>query len=199
MPAVAGRFDWEMVQTPLAGAAEPTDAGLVVEARDGVTVILVDGHGQGTEAVRCVRAALGLARAHQGEPPAALFGRVHARLAETSGASLVLARVSARLERLEFSGVGRIHGWLQSPTGTIDLVSAPGVVGIGARVLPHCVIHSWTADSTLVLAADGLVDRWESSLPAGPAFRSAASVAQALLRGFARPPDDVSLVVLRAR
>src|SRR5262245_24176486 len=115
MRAALARFEWETLSTPLAGVAEATDGHLVVTSRGGVTALLADSHGQGHSALLAKRAAVCAAKDRLEDEPVELFGRIHRRLIDTPGVSLVQARVSSRTRQLEFTGVGRIHAFLITP------------------------------------------------------------------------------------
>jgi hypothetical protein len=198
MPTVVGAFQWEVLVAPLPGVREPTDAHWIGESKGTLTAVLARGQGQGQSALTASNLAVAVLRTHATDPPTGLMARAHGRLADTVGASALIARIRASEERLDFCGVGRLRAVLVAPRGgALELVSGPGVLGIGRAVAPRGAVFPWTRDSLLVLASDGVVDHWDLSRARAFARAPLAEVVRGLIEPFGRVPDDVSLVVIR--
>ncbi len=197
MPAVLARFQWQVLATPLPGVRELTDAHSVAESRGALTALLIDGHGQGQSALATSRTALAAVRPNLDQPPAIMFARTHGRLLDTPGVSLVCARISAAGERLDFCGIGRLHAVLVARSRVVSLASVPGVLGVGRSVPPRPLVLPWTRESLLVLASDGLVDRWDLGRVHCFARAPLAEVVRGLIQPFQRVPEDVTLIVIR--
>jgi hypothetical protein len=198
MPTVLGAFQWEVFVAPLPGVREPTDAHWIGESKGTLTVVLARGQGQGQSALTASNLALAVLRTHANEPPTALLSRAHARLADTVGASALIARIRPGEERLDFCGVGRLRALLVAPrAGALELASRAGVLGVGRAIVPHGSVFPWTRDSLLVLASDGVVDQWDLSRVRAFARAPLAEVVRGLIEPFGRVPDDVTLVVIR--
>ena len=176
---------------------DPTDTYLVEEYRGDLVAVLIDGHGQGQMALSASLKALAVVKGALNHDPPQFFARTHQRLTDSTGVSMVQARVSPEQERVDFHGVGRIHGLVLSARGVVSLESAPGVLGMGRVVPPHSQVVKWTRDSLLLLASDGVVDRWKLDLVDGLFRASPALVIHNLIQPFGRIPDDVTLIAIR--
>jgi hypothetical protein len=198
MPTTVGAFQWEVFVAPLPGVREPTDARWIGESRGTLTAVLARGQGQGQSALTASNVAMGVLRTHATDPPSALVARAHTRLADTVGASAVIARIRASEERLDFCGIGRLRALLVAPrAGALELASGPGVLGVGRAVAPHGSVFPWSRDSLLVLASDGAVDQWDLRRVRAFARAPLAEIVRGLIEPFGRVPDDVTLMVIR--
>lgn len=174
------------------------DAWVLLPREGGFLAVVADGLGHGRLAAEASVAAVEIAAAHPGEPPAELLERMHAALRATRGAAVAVAAVDAASGVLRYAGIGNISGVCLAPGAMRSLVTHNGIVGHELRRSQEFT-YPWTPESTLVMYSDGLgsqwrVDRYPGLLACGPAL-----LAGVLYRDFTRRRDDVTVLAVRMR
>jgi serine/threonine protein phosphatase PrpC len=169
------------------------DAG-AWEAEGKVVLCLADGLGHGREAERAAREAVGYVGSHLAVPMRELFDGCNAALRDTRGAAMAVAVVDRHRSTLSFAGVGNVRG-LATGTPTTRLTCDFGTLGAGFRRLAVETVHLETG-SLVILASDGLSERFEVSAYDEAVRRSPRALATRLLSDWtARPPDDAAVLV----
>lgn len=173
------------------------DAWVVAHRPEGARVLVVDGIGHGPQAREAARRAVVAAAAEPGGPGAVVEACHHA-LRAARGAALAVAEVNAQEGRVRFAGVGNVTGAVLGGPRRQNMVSVNGTAGHGPLRVRE-FDYTWTPDSLLVMASDGLGTRWSLEDYPGLAARHPALVAAVLYRDHTRRRDDVTVVALRDR
>lgn len=198
MPLTAVRFESHALCLPLAGVREPSDAAVIQTCGAGLLAILIDPCGQGQSAlVAAKRAVVEIGRGGPGL--AGLFPRIHRAVLLTQGVSVGAALIDPVAGRFEFAGIGRVYGAVATPSGIEVLASDQGTLGVGLPRSPSVVSLPWQSGSTLVLAADGLVDAWDLTQLRHGLSGPLESLGRRLGGYQHRMPEDASVVLVREK
>ncbi len=181
---------------PYPGEDVNGDSSLVVPEDDGLLVAVADGMGHGSEAAKASQEAIAHVRENGCEDFASVFAELHEGLRRTRGTALTLVRILLGDRKLVHAGIGNVEARVH-PDGSSSLLVKPGVLGAGRPPATRVNEMAWPKGATLVVYTDGILGRW--SLDETPQFasRPVAMVSHLLLRRFARPNDDATLVVAR--
>lgn len=180
------------------GESVSGDAWAVENSRDGVTVLVADGLGHGSEAHNAARLATEQLAAHPHDEPLELIELCHAALARTRGAAVAVAKLVASAERGSYASVGNIVCRLERAPASRHLISYNGIVGHAMRKTQE-LAFPWPQHALLILHSDGLGTQWDLAAYPGLAARHPALIAAVLYRDYDRGRDDVTVVVLRNR
>jgi len=184
------------VSVPMPGETTCGD-GWAADERDGcATVVVVDGLGHGPLAHAAAKAAIASFREHPRAMPDELIGLFHAALRSTRGAAACVARVDARKERIDYSGVGNLEARIVGSGVERRLVSQFGTLGHDLRKI-RGFEYDFPHGATLIVHSDGLGRHWNLSDYPGLGEHHPALVAGVLYRDHQRGRDDATVVVLR--
>ncbi|HVY80288.1 MAG TPA: ATP-binding protein [Steroidobacteraceae bacterium] len=174
------------------------DAWAVEFSRAGVTALVADGLGHGSDAHDAARLATDQLAAHPHSEPLELLEICHAALARTRGAAVAVAKLIAPAGRGSYASVGNIVCRVEHAPGSRQLVSYNGIVGHTMRKTQE-LAFPWPERALLILHSDGLGTQWDLAAYPGLAARHPALIAAVLYRDYDRGRDDVTVVVLRNR
>ncbi len=191
-------IEWGVAEQPLPGQAESGDRSVVQVANGRAMIAVIDGLGHGSEAALASRAAVEVLESRADEGILELFRRCHARLQNTRGAAITVARYDAATHRIQWLGAGNVRAILlrASSEGTMDyrdMLIYSGVVGLR---LPTFELRSLEArqGDVLYLATDGIEGGFPESLRHG---ESPQAQADRLLASHRVHTDDALILVAR--
>jgi hypothetical protein len=107
-----------------------------------------------------------------------------------------VAVIDRERREVRYAGVGNISAGIVTGDGSRSLVSHNGTVGLQMRKTQEFV-YPWPSGALLVMHSDGLATRWRLDQYPGLYRQDPALIAAMLYRDYARPRDDVSVVVCR--
>jgi phosphoserine phosphatase RsbX len=153
-------IEWCVVSRAVPGENVSGDLHIVVPARDGLLVGVVDGLGHGDEATAAAQKAVAVLSAHCDEPVVALIRRCHEALRTTRGAAMTILALNPSDRTAAVVGVGNVEMVLVRA----DLAARParesallrnGVVGYRLPPLQAGVLDVAPGD-VVVFATDGV-------------------------------------------
>jgi serine phosphatase RsbU (regulator of sigma subunit) len=160
-------------------------------------IAVIDGLGHGPQAAEAALAATTDLAARPGRDPVAAVQSCHEALMGTRGAAMLVACVDPGAGQLTIAGVGNVEAQLWQHGRAQHLMSDRGIVGSTLpRIRPIAV--ALDADWLLLIYTDGIRNRFDLG-----AVRETApdgrGCAEALLHGWSRPTDDVTVLVAQPR
>lgn len=190
--------DWEFGAVSVARNGESVcgDAWGILQAPEGITVVVADGLGHGPDARRAASTAVEVLHGQSGRPLPGLIDLAHARLRATRGAAIAFARQAAGRDDLSYAGVGNISATIWMNGSRRSLVSHNGIVGHNMYKSAEFG-YAWPVGALLVMHSDGLETRWDLSGDPALARAHPSIIAAALFRAHWRKRDDVTVVVGR--
>jgi anti-sigma regulatory factor (Ser/Thr protein kinase) len=180
---------------PIAGETESGDAWAVLQRRDSITMLAVDGLGHGPEAAKAAAAAIDTLKTSPAQAPGLLMDACHAALRPTRGAAMAIATLNPATQELAFAGIGNIMASIYVDGGRRQLMSHNGIVGHNVRKVQE-LLFPCPAGALVVLASDGISTQWDLEQYPGLLAREPAMIAAVLLRDHGRRRDDASVLVL---
>lgn len=211
-PAQPAWYRWGAVNVPIEGGSVSGDGWAlsdlpaprtvqqeVGEAYEGgLSAVVVDGLGHGTEAHDAAAAALSAFAASPGESLEELVGRAHEAMRPTRGGVLALCSVNPARGELRYGAIGNVAGMLLQQGTSQRLLSHDGT--LGTSLLPpsaRVASYPWLPGAVLVVASDGLRSSWDPLAYPGLLAHHPAVVAAVLQRDYGRPNDDATVLVVR--
>jgi len=184
------------VAVPKPGEEVSGDGWSVQRDADGMTLLVVDGLGHGTEAALAANAAVEQFGRSTGAGPAEMLSALHLAMRPTRGGAVAVARVEWRTSMVAFAGLGNIAGALASGDGQLRrMVSHNGTAGHVARKIQ--AFDYPCGDGLLIMHSDGIATSWSLGAYPGLAHAHPMLVAAVLYRDWARGRDDATVVVAR--
>lgn len=195
-----GPIEWGFSDRPRVGEDVCGDRALAIDSGDDTVLLAVlDGLGHGPEA--CAASTLGVqtirnARVWSLEE---IFHMTDRALAGTRGAVITLARIDSRAGALRWAGVGNVRADLvaKHPGGPQVRASARLTAGVVGFRLPNSLFPQEMPirpGDLLVFVTDGIVDGYLRDIDFSA---STSSIAEAILRDYARDDDDALALVAR--
>ncbi|MCG6188271.1 SpoIIE family protein phosphatase [Maribellus maritimus] len=157
-------------------------------------VAVIDGLGHGKEANIASQMAKEQILLRPELPLDALIQHVHNGIRGTRGAVIGLVFADTQKNKLRFTGIGNIEGFLNTSSGKKNLISFGGIVGHNMRT-PRIFEFDFNPGDILCLTTDGITSRWNpddlnwKDHPQQPA--------EYILRNFSRQNDDATVLILR--
>ena len=181
---------------PYPGEACNGDAWQVDWHEGRCRVAIVDGLGHGELAANAASFALRALEAQPELSPEASLRVCHAALRSTRGAAISLALIDPMLRQLTYCGVGNTEASLLVDGHWVHLVAYRGIVG---ATLPRLrsFSHALGLDWMLIMYTDGIRSRFRHEALADAAAHKPQTLADAILRGWARETDDATVLVAR--
>ncbi|MGE0173343.1 MAG: ATP-binding SpoIIE family protein phosphatase [Oligoflexales bacterium] len=191
-----GDFEVGAVSIPLAGETVCGDAWTVDETGPDLNALVVDGLGHGRSANIAALEAVDVFENTEVGSLSQMLTNIHGRLKSTRGAAAFLLK--AKVDSIEYAGVGNIRALIQTPGNMKSLISQNGTVGMQIRSA-RVQTQDWNGHGYLILHSDGLMARWDLSQYPGIFGKHPSILAGVLFRDFQRGGDDVTVVVIRRR
>jgi anti-sigma regulatory factor (Ser/Thr protein kinase) len=184
------------VAVPKPGEEVSGDGWSVQRDDDGMSLLVVDGLGHGTEAALAANAAIEQFGRSRGAGPAEMISALHFAMRPTRGGAVAVARVDWRTSTVAFAGLGNIAGTLAGADGQVRrMVSHNGTAGHVARKVQ--AFDYPCGDGLLIMHSDGIATSWSLGAYPGLANAHPMLVAAVLYRDWARGRDDATVVVAR--
>jgi anti-sigma regulatory factor (Ser/Thr protein kinase) len=179
----------------VAGEVECGDTWRLAK-QDGLTALLVaDGLGHGPLAATASRAAAAAFSARPFDAPSETLQHLHQALSGGRGAAAACAVLDAGNSKVRYSGTGNIAGSVVSAERSRGMVSHNGILGV-QLLRKQQFEYQCSPGEHVVMHSDGMSARWSLNAYPGLFMRHAAVIAGVLYRDYARPRDDVTVVVL---
>lgn len=190
-------FRWGGVSVPIGGESVSGDAWAV--SCDGrLSALVADGLGHGPAAHEAAQAGV---RAFSQDPlaaPATFLRRAHEAMLPTRGAAVGRATIDPAANRLTYVAVGNVGARTLRGGNESRLLGRDGVLGTEHAVLRAAPVEVlWTRDGTLLLASDGLDQRWRLADYPGLTSHHPTVVAATIERDHGRDRDDVTVLVVQ--
>ncbi len=190
---------WQIgaVSLPVDGETVCGDTWALTVHGKTLTLLVADGLGHGPEAATASRLIASVLDLEPGLPPGAALQAAHTLGKGTRGAAAALAQVDQGGAQLHFAGVGNIAACIVAADGSRQhMVSYNGIVGSNVRKVKEDVA-GWSPAAVLIMHSDGIGTRWNFDSYPGLVARHPALIAAVIYRDFARPRDDLTVVVVR--
>jgi negative regulator of sigma-B (phosphoserine phosphatase) len=190
--------EWGLAGRCRRGEATSGDLGIVNVSAAGALVAGIDGLGHGSEAARAARTAADVIRGSPSRDLVRLVERCHVALADTRGAAISLAFVSATQGGLTWLGVGNVAGRVLSGDPSVtrpksSLAVASGILGHELPRVRTAAIRLRAGD-ILLLATDGIEPAFADSLDISG---STQAISERILADYWKPSDDALVVAVR--
>ena len=190
-------YDIGSISRPRFLEAENGDAFIVKHGGNATLVGVIDGLGHGSKAHEASEAARDYVERHFDLPLDKIFQGTDRACRGTRGVVMALARFDWNADRIVTASVGNIDAKIYPVSRANCFEIRRGILGLNAP-RPLVKESAWDADHILALYSDGLKQHWSwQDYPELPK-KSAAEMAQALLRALGRDDDDTTVVVVRS-
>jgi serine/threonine protein phosphatase PrpC len=168
-----------------------------IATRDQRTLLaVIDGLGHGRGAKQAADVAIDSLGEWTGEDVDEILTTAHDALRATRGAVMGVAIIDRAAERVHYAGVGNIAVRAFETHERFSPIPSNGT--LGARLGKIRVwSHDWTEGATLLLASDGLSEKWDISSYPGLLKRSPQILAGVMMRDYERKADDATVLVAR--
>jgi len=171
------------------------DAFLVnnVSAHVCITAV-IDGLGHGKEANLAAELVKENILLKSNLPLDSLMNHIHHAIKGTRGAVIGLARINTETNRLSFSGIGNIEGFILTKVEKKTLLSFGGIIGHNMRT-PRVFESDFEPGDTLCMYSDGITSRWraENFNWDEPPQKNA----ELILSTHSRLNDDATILIIR--
>lgn len=182
------------ISVALAGEIECGDMWRLANHGGSTAILVVDGLGHGPLAATASKAAVATFSQHPFDAPSAIMQHLHRALSGSRGAAAACAVVNGQQAKVIYAGIGNIAGSIVSPERSRGMVSHNGIVGV-QMLRQQQFEYACSAQDRIVMHSDGMSARWVIGAYPGLFLRHAAVIAGVLYRDYARPKDDVTIVV----
>ncbi len=189
-------LDVSAISLPLPGETACGDAWAVWQEPNRTVIMVVDGLGHGELAAQAAQEAVQVFQEHPELPPARLIKACHDRMRHTRGAAMAVAEIYHRTHEIWYAGVGNINGRVYTGATSKGMVSYSGTVGHTIRKINEFT-YALPPGAVLVMASDGVSNRWEFEDYPGLVVRQPATIAARLCRDFRRTTDDSTVLIAR--
>jgi anti-sigma regulatory factor (Ser/Thr protein kinase) len=180
---------------PKPGESLNGDTYLVTHLGPNLSVAaVIDGLGHGSEANLASQIAREQIILKSELPVNTLMKHIHNSLQGTRGTTIGLIRINTESNRLSFSGIGNIEGFIFSPDGKKTLMSYGGIMGHNMRT-PRIFDFDFKPGDTICMYSDGITSRWK--IDDIDWTEHPQRNAEYLLNQFSRPNDDATILIIR--
>ena len=155
---------------------------------------IVDGLGHGREANIASQMVKERLLLRPELPLDALMGHIHSGIRGTRGAVIGLFLADTEKNKLLYTGIGNIEGFLYAQGEKKNLLSYGGIVGHNMRT-PRIFDFSFCPGDYLCLYTDGITSRWNSQDINRE--KHPQQSAEYILTNFSRQNDDATILIIR--
>jgi anti-sigma regulatory factor (Ser/Thr protein kinase) len=197
-PVSSPSLQTAVICLPKTGESVPGDAWAQCTLSGGEQAFMVaDGLGHGPEAARAAIAATQVFARRCEDEPAVILETCHKALAATRGAAVSVGRLSARVRKGSFAGVGNVACRMEQGPTRRQFVTHNGTLGHNLRRVQQ-FDFDFDPAAVVIFHSDGLATHWNLADYPGLAQRHAGVIAAVLYRDHERGGrDDVTVLVIR--
>ncbi len=155
---------------------------------------VMDGLGHGKEAHMASQLAREQILLKAGQPVDVLLNHVHAGTRGTRGLVASIVSINTEANKITFSGIGNIDGFVYSSGRKNNLLSYGGIIGHNMRT-PRVFEYDFNPGDFLCLSSDGITSRWrfeDINWKDHPQKN-----AEFLLTNYSRNNDDATVLIVR--
>jgi anti-sigma regulatory factor (Ser/Thr protein kinase) len=172
------------------------DAWEVIETKQGLRAIVVDGLGHGPFAEQAAREAVAVFRRQVATGVADTLKLIDQALTKTRGAAGAIVELCPTKKQVTAAGVGNISMRLMNNGESKSFGCDNGTLGTGVPRIRE-FMQPWTDGSVLVMHSDGVRTHWNLDDYPGLLRRHPGLVAGLLYRDFQRGRDDATVIAVR--
>ena len=160
-------------------------------------VSIVDGVGHGEFAHAAAAKARHYIETHYDQSITNIFRGVELNCRGTRGVVMALAKFDWGNSKLIFGSVGNIESHVSGGSEKINFIARRGIVGKSAP-MPRVTENHWDPEAIMIIHSDGLqsIRHWGDYLNNNN-DKSSTSIAQQMLRDYARPEDDATVIIIK--
>lgn len=155
---------------------------------------VIDGLGHGKEAHLASQLAREQFIQKAGQPVDMLLNHVHSATRGTRGLVASVVSIDTENNKLSFSGIGNIEGFIVNGTEKKNLLSYGGIIGHNMRT-PRVFEFPFAPGDFLCLSSDGITSRWhleDIDLKDHPQRN-----AEHIINHYSRDNDDATILIIR--
>lgn len=157
-------------------------------------VAVIDGLGHGKNAHIASQLAKEQIVLKPNLPVDALLKHIHNSIRGTRGAVIGIAGLDTENNKISFTGIGNIEGFLLTSEGKKNLLSFGGIIGHNMRT-PRVFTFDFHPSDILCLYSDGITTRWNTD---DINWREhPQSNAEYIYNNYSRQNDDATILILR--
>ncbi len=155
---------------------------------------IVDGLGHGKEAHIASQMAKEQLLLRSDLPIDALMQHIHKGIRGTRGSVIGLLLADTESNKIFYTGIGNIEGFLCAADGKKNLLSFGGIVGHNMRT-PRVFEFNFNPGDFICLYTDGITSRWN---PQDMNWKDhPQQTAEYILNNFSRQNDDATVLIIR--
>ena len=155
---------------------------------------VIDGLGHGKEAHLASQLAREQIVLKANQPVDMLLQHMNAGTRGTRGLVASIVSIDTDNNKMQFSGIGNIEGFIVSSNEKKNLLSYGGIIGHNMRT-PRVFEYSFSPGDYICLSSDGITSRWrheDFNWKEHP-----QSIAENLITNYARNNDDATILIIR--
>ncbi|WP_347841243.1 ATP-binding SpoIIE family protein phosphatase [uncultured Draconibacterium sp.] len=155
---------------------------------------VIDGLGHGKEAHMASQLAREQIIMKSGQPVNMLLQHMNAGTRGTRGLVASVVSIDTERNKLQFSGIGNIEGFVVTSGEKKNLLSYGGIIGHNMRT-PRVFDYDFNPGDYLCMSSDGITSRWR---PEDINWNDhPQSIAERLLINYSRDNDDATILIIR--
>lgn len=155
---------------------------------------VIDGLGHGKEAHLASQLAKEQIILKAGQSVDMLLKHMDAGTRGTRGIVASVVSIDTEYNKVEYSGIGNIEGYIVSSNEKKNLLSYGGIIGHNMRT-PRVFEYSFNPGDYICLSSDGITSKWRHE-DFNPQDHP-QSIAENLLTNYARNNDDATILIIR--
>ncbi|MEI6289399.1 MAG: ATP-binding SpoIIE family protein phosphatase, partial [Chloroflexota bacterium] len=190
------KTDVGVVCMPINSQVECGDNWAIRPSAGRKIIMLIDGLGHGHFAAEAAQAGYDIFDKYYNLSPVQIVEHMHSALRHTRGAVVAVAEILMSQNLVHFAGVGNISSRIISSTGSHNLISHNGTIGLEARKIVEFT-YPWPAGGLLIMNSDGVNGHWNFDKYPGLRLRHPALIAGVLFRDYRRETDDATIIVFK--
>lgn len=191
--APAAQTLWGGMTRPAEGQTHNGDAYMIRAAGDRLLLVVIDGLGHGEAASDCARAAIATVEKNLTQPLETIIQATHEALRMMRGAVMGVAAIDRAAGVIEYAGIGNTDVRVIGGRERLRFISLNGT--LGSRLERVKVFsESLPKVSTIVMATDGISERWEADNYPGLIGMHPQLFCATVMRDFSRPNDDATIL-----
>jgi anti-sigma regulatory factor (Ser/Thr protein kinase) len=191
-------FEFGAVNLAVEGEIECGDTWRVASRGTTITLMVADGLGHGPLAATAAQTAARAFAERPADDPVTSMETIHRVLNGGRGAAAACARLRPQDLKIDYAGVGNIHGAVVTTERARGMVSHNGTLGV-KLLRKQQFEYDWPDGALVVMHSDGLTARWSLDVYPGIHLRHPGVIAGLLYRDCVRRRDDATVLVASYR